>query len=88
MLQVSKMQYDKIFSFIESGKQEGAKAILGGEKRPGKGYFVDPTSKLLPSQTYILQLLTRLPWRAVFVDVTPDMKIVRFTGCVSSHESC
>lgn len=45
MLQVSKMQYDKIFSFIESGKQEGAKAILGGEKRPGKGYFVDPTSK-------------------------------------------
>ncbi len=48
MLQVSKMQYDKIFSFIESGKQEGAKAILGGEKRPGKGYFVDPTSEPLP----------------------------------------
>lgn len=38
------MQYDKIFSYIEAGKQEGAKAALGGEKRPGKGYFVDPTS--------------------------------------------
>ncbi|KAI0771504.1 NAD-aldehyde dehydrogenase [Trametes elegans] len=53
---VSKAQYDKIFSYIEAGKQQGAKAILGGEKRPGKGYFVDPT---------------------IFVDVKPDMKIVR-----------
>ncbi|EJF63030.1 NAD-aldehyde dehydrogenase [Dichomitus squalens LYAD-421 SS1] len=53
---VSKMQYDKIFSYIESGKQAGARCVLGGEKRPGKGYFVDPT---------------------VFVDVKPDMKIVR-----------
>ncbi|KAL7282069.1 hypothetical protein ACG7TL_003538 [Trametes sanguinea] len=53
---VSKMQYDKIFSYIEAGKQQGAKAVLGGEKRPGKGYFVDPT---------------------IFVDVKPDMKIVR-----------
>ncbi|KAJ2990139.1 hypothetical protein NUW54_g8566 [Trametes sanguinea] len=50
------MQYDKIFSYIEAGKQQGAKAVLGGEKRPGKGYFVDPT---------------------IFVDVKPDMKIVR-----------
>ncbi|OBZ71778.1 Aldehyde dehydrogenase [Grifola frondosa] len=40
---VSKMQYDKIFSYIEAGKQQGAKVALGGEKRPGKGYFVEPT---------------------------------------------
>ncbi|KAI0721942.1 NAD-aldehyde dehydrogenase [Cerioporus squamosus] len=53
---VSKMQYDKIFSYIDAGKQAGAKCILGGEKRPGKGYYVDPT---------------------IFVDVKPDMKIVR-----------
>ena len=39
------MQYDKIFSYIEAGKQAGAKCVLGGEKRAGKGYFVDPTSK-------------------------------------------
>ena len=43
--QVSKMQYDKIFSYIDAGKQAGAKCILGGQKRPGKGYYVDPTSK-------------------------------------------
>ena len=41
------MQYDKIFSYIEAGKQAGAKCVLGGEKRPSKGYYVDPTSKLL-----------------------------------------
>lgn len=40
---VSKTQYDKIFSYIEAGKQEGATLVLGGEKRPSKGYFVDPT---------------------------------------------
>ncbi|PCH41630.1 NAD-aldehyde dehydrogenase [Wolfiporia cocos MD-104 SS10] len=40
---VSKMQYDKIFRYIGYGKEQGAKCILGGEKRPGKGYFVEPT---------------------------------------------
>ncbi|KAG6891281.1 hypothetical protein C0992_009473 [Termitomyces sp. T32_za158] len=40
---VSKGQYDKVWSYIESGKQEGAKAILGGVKRAGKGYYIDPT---------------------------------------------
>ncbi|EMD41013.1 NAD-aldehyde dehydrogenase [Gelatoporia subvermispora B] len=40
---VSKVQYDKVWSYIESGKQEGATLALGGQKRPGKGFFVDPT---------------------------------------------
>ncbi|KAI0939081.1 hypothetical protein AcW1_004214, partial [Taiwanofungus camphoratus] len=40
---VSKMQFDKIFRYIGYGKEQGAKLLLGGEKRPGKGYFVDPT---------------------------------------------
>ncbi|KAK7470746.1 hypothetical protein VKT23_002166 [Stygiomarasmius scandens] len=40
---VSKTQYDRVWSYIESGKAEGAKVVLGGEKRPGKGFFVDPT---------------------------------------------
>lgn len=41
---MSKVQYDKVWSYIEAGKQEGAKLLLGGEKRAGKGYYVDPTS--------------------------------------------
>jgi len=40
---VSKTQYDKVHGYIEAGKKEGAKVILGGEKRSGKGFFVDPT---------------------------------------------
>ncbi|KAI0079706.1 NAD-aldehyde dehydrogenase [Panus rudis PR-1116 ss-1] len=40
---VSKVQYDKIWSYVEAGKQEGAKCILGGERRAGKGFYVDPT---------------------------------------------
>ncbi|KAJ7179905.1 aldehyde dehydrogenase domain-containing protein [Mycena crocata] len=40
---VSKTQYDRVWSYIEAGKKEGAKVALGGTKRPGKGFFVDPT---------------------------------------------
>lgn len=43
--QVSKGQYDRVWGYIEAGKQEGAKVVLGGTKRSGKGYFVDPTSE-------------------------------------------
>jgi hypothetical protein len=34
-----------VHGYIESGKKEGAKVILGGDKRPGKGFFIDPTSQ-------------------------------------------
>ncbi|KAH8830847.1 NAD-aldehyde dehydrogenase [Flagelloscypha sp. PMI_526] len=40
---VSKSQYDRVWSYIESGKQEGAKVLLGGMKRTGKGFYCDPT---------------------------------------------
>ncbi|KDR83839.1 hypothetical protein GALMADRAFT_236251 [Galerina marginata CBS 339.88] len=40
---VSKGQYDRVWGYIESGKKEGAQAILGGVKRTTKGYYVDPT---------------------------------------------
>ncbi|KAH7887828.1 aldehyde dehydrogenase domain-containing protein [Phlebopus sp. FC_14] len=40
---VSKAQYEKIWRYIENGKAQGAKLLLGGQKRPGKGFFVDPT---------------------------------------------
>jgi len=40
---VSKTQYDRVWGYIEAGKQEGAQVVLGGVKRSGKGFFVDPT---------------------------------------------
>lgn len=57
--QNSKMQYDKIMGYIESGKEEGATISLGGkaaevEGRNGKGYYIQPT---------------------IFTDVKPDMKV-------------
>jgi aldehyde dehydrogenase (NAD+) len=49
-LEVSKTQYDRVWSYIESGKKEGAKVIVGGERRTTPGYWVDATSSpaLLP----------------------------------------
>lgn len=45
LYQVSKGQYDRVWGYIESGKQEGAQVALGGVKRSTNGYYVDPTSK-------------------------------------------
>ena len=43
---VSKMQFERVESYIEKGIAEGAKLVGGGSGRPGglsKGYFVKPT---------------------------------------------
>jgi aldehyde dehydrogenase (NAD+) len=41
--QVSKEQFDKILGYIDSGRQEGAKLVTGGERCGKRGYFVKPT---------------------------------------------
>jgi len=41
--QVSKIQYDRIMGYIQSGKEQGAKCILGGDGYGTEGYFVNPT---------------------------------------------
>jgi aldehyde dehydrogenase (NAD+) len=41
--QVSKEQFDKILGYIDSGKQEGARLVTGGERCGNKGYFIKPT---------------------------------------------
>ena len=40
---VSEEQMNRVCSYLESGLHEGAEAIVGGHKRPGSGYFVEPT---------------------------------------------
>jgi phenylacetaldehyde dehydrogenase len=40
---VSEEQLNRVSSFLESGLSEGAEAIVGGKKRSGGGYFVEPT---------------------------------------------
>lgn len=46
--QVSEVQYNKVLSYVETAKKEGAKLELGGESAQkglsnGKGYFIQPT---------------------------------------------
>ncbi|KAF7562438.1 hypothetical protein G7046_g1725 [Stylonectria norvegica] len=41
--QVSQLQYDRIMSYIQSGKEEGAIVETGGERHGDKGYFIQPT---------------------------------------------
>ncbi|KAI9662639.1 MAG: hypothetical protein M1831_002682 [Alyxoria varia] len=59
--QVTKAQYDRVLSYIEAGKSEGATLASGGEAfkkvgTEGKGYFITPT---------------------IFTDVKDDMSIFR-----------
>ncbi|KAI6135236.1 aldehyde dehydrogenase [Pisolithus thermaeus] len=41
--QISKTQYDRIMGYIESGKKEGARIHIGGERHGSEGYFIQPT---------------------------------------------
>lgn len=41
--QVSSLQHKRVLSYIEKGKAEGARVVLGGKAPEGKGYFVEPT---------------------------------------------
>ena len=40
---VSKEQLDRVCGYLDAGASEGAKAVVGGHKSNGAGYFVEPT---------------------------------------------
>ncbi|XP_024029742.1 aldehyde dehydrogenase family 2 member C4-like isoform X2 [Morus notabilis] len=41
--QVDKVQFEKILSYIEHGKREGATLLTGGKPVGNKGYYIEPT---------------------------------------------
>ncbi|KAF9445644.1 aldehyde dehydrogenase [Macrolepiota fuliginosa MF-IS2] len=41
--QISQTQFDRVMGFIHSGKKEGAKIAIGGERHGNEGYFIQPT---------------------------------------------
>jgi aldehyde dehydrogenase (NAD+) len=41
--QVSQEQCDRIMSYIDAGKTEGAKLLTGGNRHGQRGYFIEPT---------------------------------------------
>lgn len=40
---VSQIQQDRVCRYLESGFQEGAQAVVGGQRCEGEGYFIEPT---------------------------------------------
>ena len=41
--QIDKVQFDKVMSYIESGKREGAELLTGGNRIGDEGHFIEPT---------------------------------------------
>ncbi|KAK4935859.1 aldehyde dehydrogenase (NAD(P)(+)) ald5 [Elasticomyces elasticus] len=41
--QVSKLQFDRIMEYIQSGKEAGAKVETGGDRHGDEGFFIQPT---------------------------------------------
>ncbi len=41
--QVDKAQFDKIMSYIDIGKKEGAKCVNGGDRWGDRGFYIEPT---------------------------------------------
>jgi aldehyde dehydrogenase (NAD+) len=41
--QISRVQQERVLGYIEKGKAEGARCLVGGGKPEGKGFFVEPT---------------------------------------------
>jgi len=41
--QIDNIQFDKVMSYIDSGKCEGAELLTGGKRVGDKGYFIEPT---------------------------------------------
>ncbi|KAJ0938860.1 putative aldehyde dehydrogenase (NAD(P)(+)) [Helianthus annuus] len=40
---VDKKQYEKVLSYIDQGKREGASLLIGGKSCGKKGYYIEPT---------------------------------------------
>jgi phenylacetaldehyde dehydrogenase len=40
---VAEEQLDRVWGYVESGYEQGARALTGGHKVDGPGYFIEPT---------------------------------------------
>lgn len=41
--QVSQEQFDRVMGYIDAGRKDGARMLLGGNRVGNKGYFIEPT---------------------------------------------
>lgn len=42
-MQIDKIQFEKVLSYIHKGKEEGAELLFGGEPDGDKGFYIPPT---------------------------------------------
>jgi len=79
--QVDQAQFDKIMSYIDSGRNQGAKCVAGGERFGDKGYFIKPTifadvnNKMTIAQEEIFgPVLSMIPYDTVkeAIDIAND----------------
>jgi len=40
---INQQQLDRVLGYIQKGRDEGAQLAVGGDRLPGRGYFVEPT---------------------------------------------
>jgi phenylacetaldehyde dehydrogenase len=40
---ISQKQLERVTGYIDSGKSDGAQVVVGGARKPGEGYFLEPT---------------------------------------------
>ncbi|KAG6421137.1 hypothetical protein SASPL_117686 [Salvia splendens] len=62
--QVDEKQYNKILSYIEIGKKEGATLSTGGKPAANKGYYIEPTifTDVTDDVTYEIQVSNSVVW--------------------------
>lgn len=54
MVQVDKRQHERVLSYIELAKKEGATLLTGGKACEGKGYYIEPTIFIDVTVSHIL----------------------------------
>jgi coniferyl-aldehyde dehydrogenase len=65
-VQVNKRQFEKILTYIEHGKREGATLLTGGKPLGGKGYYIEPTI-FAEVKVYTMFFTLQISWGLVFI---------------------
>ena len=76
---VSKVQHERVSNYIDSGFSEGAEAVVGGKKKAGSGYFIEPTVLVKTKQDMKVNqeeifgpVVTAMPFKKLDADILRD----------------
>ena len=76
---VSKVQHERVSGYLDSGFSEGAEAVVGGKKKAGSGYFIEPTVLVKTKQDMKVTqeeifgpVVTAMPFKKLDEDILRD----------------